>query len=221
MHRNEQRDYMPVVRTIDKVFAGMFGAPWILSSAAQSHPRLRTLAGDAHFVHNGSGTTCTDMAIGVPLRGASGEPKYLDRTTGLIMNAKPAILLSARDVERLESLLATVRNDTSPHKAALEAELARADIVEPENMPPSVVTMNSTVRFSTTSSAEVFCKTLVYPKDMNGEPDRISVLAPVGSALLGLSSGDQITWPRPDGGVMQVKIVEVVYQPERAGQWHR
>jgi len=137
------------------------------------------------------------------------------------MNAKPAILLSARDVERLESLLATVRNDTSPHKAALEAELERADIVEPENMPPSVVTMNSTVRFITSSSAEEFCKTLVYPKDMNGEPDRISVLAPVGSALLGLSAGDQIAWPRPDGGGMQVKIVEVVYQPERAGQWHR
>jgi regulator of nucleoside diphosphate kinase len=56
---------------------------------------------------------------------------------------------------------------------------------------------------------------------MNGEPDRISVLAPVGSALLGLSAGDQITWPRPDGDGMQVKIVEVVYQPERAGEWHR
>lgn len=137
------------------------------------------------------------------------------------MNTKPAILLSARDVERLEALLASVRNDISPHKAALEAELARADIVEPENMPPTVVTMNSTVRFSTTSSEEEFCKTLVYPKDMHGEPDRISVLAPVGSALLGLSAGDEIGWPRPDGGVMQVKIVEIVYQPERVGEWHR
>jgi regulator of nucleoside diphosphate kinase len=138
-----------------------------------------------------------------------------------MMNTKPAVILSSRDVERLEHLLATVRNDTSPHKAALEAEIARADIVEPENIPPSVVTMNSTVRFRITSSAEEFCKTLVYPKDMHGEEDRISVLAPVGSALLGLSTGDEIAWPRPDGGLMEVKIVEIVYQPERAGDWGR
>jgi regulator of nucleoside diphosphate kinase len=137
------------------------------------------------------------------------------------LNTKPKIVLSSRDVERLESLLATLRNDTSPHKAALEEELARAEIVEPEDMPPSVVTMNSTVRFIMEASGEEFCMTLVYPKNMNGEPDRISILAPVGSALLGLSTGDQIEWPRPGGGVIQVKITEVVFQPERVGELHR
>lgn len=137
------------------------------------------------------------------------------------MKATPKIILSSRDVERLESLLATLRNDTSPHKAALEEEIARAEILEPEEVPSSVVTMNSTVRFIIESSAEEFCMTLVYPKDMHGEPDRISVLAPVGSALLGLSTGDQIEWPRPGGGLIQVKILDIVFQPERAGELHR
>jgi regulator of nucleoside diphosphate kinase len=137
------------------------------------------------------------------------------------LKATPKIILSSRDVERLESLLATLRNDTSPHKAALEEEIARAEILEPEEVPSSVVTMNSTVRFIIESSAEEFCMTLVYPKDMHGEPDRISVLAPVGSALLGLSTGDQIEWPRPGGGLIQVKILDIVFQPERAGELHR
>jgi regulator of nucleoside diphosphate kinase len=137
------------------------------------------------------------------------------------LDKKPRVILSSRDVERLESLLETLRNDPSPHLLALEEELARAEIVEPEEIPPSVVTMNSTVRFVMESSAEEFCMTLVYPKDTHGESDRISVLAPVGSALLGLSIGDQIEWPRPGGGVIQVKITDIVFQPERAGELHR
>ena len=63
--------------------------------------------------------------------------------------------------------------------------------------------------------------TLVYPKDVNGAADRISVLAPVGSALLGLSAGDELDWPRPGGEMMTVRVLDVVYQPERAGEFHR
>jgi regulator of nucleoside diphosphate kinase len=47
------------------------------------------------------------------------------------------------------------------------------------------------------------------------------VLAPVGSALLGLAVGNEIQWPMPAGGVSTVRVVEVVYQPERAGELHR
>jgi regulator of nucleoside diphosphate kinase len=81
--------------------------------------------------------------------------------------------------------------------------------------------MNSTVRFRVLSTDQTFEMTLVYPRDADGSGSRISVLAPVGSALLGLSQGDEIEWPKPGGGVLQVRIEEVTYQPERAGELHR
>lgn len=108
-----------------------------------------------------------------------------------------------------------------PGRDDLEAELARADIVDPEEIPPTVVTMNSTVRFQLESSDKEFVLTLVYPKDADASGSTISILAPVGSALLGLSKGDSIEWPKPGGGVLKVRIVEVSYQPERAGEYHR
>jgi regulator of nucleoside diphosphate kinase len=128
--------------------------------------------------------------------------------------------LTSQDLDRLEALLEALPATAFPGKAELLAELDRADVVEPQDVPPDVVTMNSKVRFTLTSG-EDFCLTLVYPKDIDGSADRISVLAPVGSALLGLSAGDDIEWPRPGGGMMKVHIEEVVYQPERAGETHR
>ena len=134
------------------------------------------------------------------------------------MNTRPNIIISAQDAERLEQLLATIPGH-SPGRNALEEELDRADVVESRDVPPTVVTMNSTVRFRVTSSNEEFCMTLVYPRDKMAE-DCVSILAPVGSALLGLSEGDEIEWPAP-GGSLQVRIEEVTYQPERAGDFHR
>lgn len=131
------------------------------------------------------------------------------------MDKKPQIILTSRDLDRLETLLESLPADAFPGKAALQAELDRAEIVAPEQVPPSVVTMNSTVRFSIENSSEDFRLTLVYPKDIDGSANRISILAPVGSALLGLSVGDELEWPRPGGGMMKVRVVEIVYQPER------
>lgn len=136
--------------------------------------------------------------------------------------AKPTkIILTSQDFDRLESLLESLPTNAFPGKAALQAELERADVVPPEQVPPDVVTMNSTVRFAIAESHEEFELTLVYPKDMQGKTDHISVLAPVGSALLGLSVGDELEWPRPGGGVSTVKVVEIIYQPERDGDMHR
>jgi regulator of nucleoside diphosphate kinase len=137
------------------------------------------------------------------------------------MTSKPPLIVSSLDLQRLQALLDSLPVTAFPGKADLQAELDRADVVEPKDVPPSVVTMNSTVRFAMEPSGEEFCLTLVYPKDMDGAGDRLSVLAPVGSALLGLATGDRIEWPRPGGGLIQVRIVEVVYQPERAGELHR
>lgn len=137
------------------------------------------------------------------------------------MSIKPKIMISSLDAERLEILLETLSQNAFPGRDDLEAELARAEVVDPEEIPPTVVTMNSTVRFRVESSAEEFCLTLVYPKDIDTSGEKISILAPVGSALLGLSQGDEIEWPKPGGGVLRVRIVEVTYQPERSGEYYR
>ena len=137
------------------------------------------------------------------------------------MNNQPHIIISALDLARIERLLDSLPDHRFPGKRALEQELDRAEVRDPEEMPSHVVTMNSEVRFRLQPSGEEFCLTLVYPKDVNGHTDRISILAPVGSALLGLAIGDEITWPGPGGQPLQVSIIEIVYQPERELEFHR
>jgi regulator of nucleoside diphosphate kinase len=137
------------------------------------------------------------------------------------MGRSPKIILSSQDLDRIETLLDSLPPNVLAGQGALMAELNRADVVEPPDIPPTVVTMNSTVRFTIESTGEEFCLTLVYPKDMDGRTDRISVLAPIGSALLGLSVSDHIEWPTPGGGMIRVRIMEVLYQPERDGEFHR
>jgi regulator of nucleoside diphosphate kinase len=129
---------------------------------------------------------------------------------------KPKLTISSRDAERLEALLASSPNRAFPGRDDLEAELARADIVPPDEIPPNVVTMNSRVRFRMESSQEAFYLTLVYPQEVDAKGGTISILAPVGSALLGLSAGDEIEWPKPGGGTLRVCIEEVIAQPERS-----
>lgn len=136
------------------------------------------------------------------------------------MNARPEITISSLDADRLYDLIERLPENSYAGKNDLEAELDRANIVEPKEVPPTIVTMNSTVKFMT-STDEEFTLTLVYPKDLDASGLKISILAPVGSALLGLSQGDEIEWPKPGGGVIKVKITEVAYQPERAGELHR
>jgi regulator of nucleoside diphosphate kinase len=137
------------------------------------------------------------------------------------MSERPKIILSTQDAERLERLLESLDEAAFPGKAALEAELARADVVDAKDIPPRVVTMRSTVKFRIESSSEERCLTLVYPKEVDDSGQTISILAPVGSALLGLSEGDEIDWPKPGGGTIRVRIEEVTYQPERSGDYHR
>ncbi len=134
---------------------------------------------------------------------------------------KPPITLSSLDLDRIEALLAAIPASALAGKAELQAELDRADVLAPEQVPPTVVTMNSTVKFSIAETGKEFCLTLVYPRDMDGSADRISIFAPVGSALLGLSVGDELAWPGPGGKAMTVRVTEVLYQPERAGELHR
>lgn len=133
---------------------------------------------------------------------------------------KPSIIVSSQDLERIEALLDTLPPD-SPAAQSLLGELDRAEILSPQDVPPSVVTMRSTVRFQIDEPPETFCLTLSYPREMPDVPDGISILTPIGTALLGLSVGDSMDWPRPDGQLVKVRIVDVLYQPERAGDFSR
>ena len=135
------------------------------------------------------------------------------------MLRKPPITLSALDFERLETLLEK-HIPAFPGREALEAELDRADVLEPKDMPSSVVTMNSTVSFTLLESGKTNTLTLVYPKEMDGGSDKVSIFAPVGIALLGLSVGDQFEMPSPTGQVT-VRVDAITYQPESAGELHR
>ena len=139
---------------------------------------------------------------------------------------RPPIVVSSLDMDRLELLLDSLPAAQAGTRETLLEELARAELVEPENMPCNVVTMNSRVRFVLDGAPEEFAlqefdMSLAYPKDVGGAPDKLSVLTPVGNALLGLTEADRIAWTRPDGGRFKVTVREIVYQPERAGDLHR
>ena len=114
--------------------------------------------------------------------------------------------------------------DKMPNIAAelveLEAELDRATVLEPEQMPDNVVTMNSTVEFKFAGEDRTMTKTLVYPSELKSSDD-ISIFAPVGSALIGLSVGQKLEWPMPNNQVKTIEIVDITYQPERCGALNR
>lgn len=134
---------------------------------------------------------------------------------------KPSIVVSWLDLERLERILDRLPAAQAGARDALLGELGRAELVEPWEMPPDVVTMNSRVRFRFAGDDEDVTMTLSYPKDMHDSGEQLSVLTPVGTALLGLRIGASITWERPGGGTFEATVLDIEFQPERAGELHR
>ena len=130
---------------------------------------------------------------------------------------EPRIVVTSTDMERLRTLIDTTAGDKAD---ALDAELLRAEVVEPTQVPPDVVTMNSRVVYRDEETGETREVTLSYPKDASLEQGRISVLAPVGAALLGLSVGQEIDWQLPGGKTKRLHILSVTYQPQAAGHHH-
>jgi regulator of nucleoside diphosphate kinase len=132
----------------------------------------------------------------------------------------PAITISSLDMDRLDALLEKLPVNF-PGRETLEAELLRADVLEPQDMPSDVVTMNSTVRFTLVQSGVSQTLTLVYPKEADGSAHKVSVFAPAGTALLGLRVGDVLSLPQLQGQTISVRVDAITYQPESAGQMHR
>jgi len=132
------------------------------------------------------------------------------------------LCVTAKDEQRLRELLAVAgpslhrdRNDLK----ALETELKRARIVDPKAIPPTVVTMNTRLRLRDLDTLQVAEMTVVFPGDADADAGRISVVSPVGMALLGYAEGDTVEWSVP-AGKRRLLIEQVVYQPEASGDYH-
>lgn len=136
---------------------------------------------------------------------------------------KHKITVSEHDRTRLERLIERIRengSDADRHNAdQLESELRRANVLGPEEMPKDVITMNSIVRMCDLESKKEYVYSLSFPADSEPTEGRISILAPVGTAMLGYRIGDVIDWPVPKG-TRRLEVLEIIYQPESAGHMH-
>ncbi|HDR2753650.1 TPA: nucleoside diphosphate kinase regulator [Enterobacter asburiae] len=135
--------------------------------------------------------------------------------------SRPTIIINELDAERIDRLLEKPEFAALPIADALNAELDRAQMCTPESMPQNVVTMNSKVKFRDLTTGEERTRTLVYPAQMTDSSTQLSVLAPVGAALIGLRTGDTIHWELPGGTATHLEVLELLYQPEAAGDYLR
>jgi len=137
------------------------------------------------------------------------------------MSQDRTIYVTRYDMERLEKLLAGTSAWGEEDKAFLKDlrhELDRAVVVDPREIPTDVVTMNSRVHLSDLDTGQDLVVQVVFPKDADLASGRISVLAPIGTALIGYRAGDTVEWKVP-GGVRRLEIESVLYQPEAAGDY--
>ena len=127
---------------------------------------------------------------------------------------RPAIIINEFDAERIDRLLEQPAYANSPVASALNDELDRAQMCAPEDMPHDV-------RFRDLTTGEERVRTLVFPAQMTDSSSQLSVMAPVGAALLGLRAGSTIHWELPGGASTHLEVLELLYQPEAAGEFHR
>ena len=126
------------------------------------------------------------------------------------MAERPSLYLTHEDLERLSNLV----DSQGGRFPKLEGELVRAAVVARDEIPRDVVTMNSRVVFENETTGERREVTLVYPGEADIDAGKISILVPVGTALLGLRVGQSIDWELPSGEKHRYRIIDVPYQPE-------
>jgi len=135
---------------------------------------------------------------------------------------KRKIFITTFDKQRLEEMLAVAGEfnyrDRQDLKS-LRAELEQAKVVESRKIPPTVVTMNSKLRFRDLDGGAETEVTLVFPADANFDAGRLSVMSPIGTAMLGYAEGDVIEWAVP-AGTRRIQIEKILYQPEASGDFH-
>lgn len=136
------------------------------------------------------------------------------------MTASHFRTLTDFDLRRLDALFERFRLQVSPPPSLsrLERELQQAAVVKPTEVPATVVTMNSTVEVVHLDTEERRTLTLVFPSLASIDAGRVSVLAPLGTALLGCHEGEQVTWETPRGP-RQLQVERIVFQPEASGRF--
>ncbi len=128
-----------------------------------------------------------------------------------------SILITEKDLLRIQHILSYQKSSDFEN---LEIELERAKIISDDEVPSDLVTMNSKVKFLNVQDNKEMVVTLVYPSEANFSEGKISVLASMGSALIGLRVGQEINWMFPTGKTKTLRILEILYQPEASGDWH-
>ena len=127
------------------------------------------------------------------------------------MEDQNKLILTQADFQQLTSLIKSANPETAE---LLEEELSRASVVANGELPEDVVCMNSQVRFEDLETGKESMITLVYPHDVNIGENKISVLAPVGLALIGLRVGQVIKWPVPNRKEKRFKVLSVIAPTE-------
>jgi regulator of nucleoside diphosphate kinase len=133
----------------------------------------------------------------------------IDNMTMRGSGGRPTIILSAEDHGRLSVLANAARRRMPDLADELADEVERARVLAAGEIPRDVVCMNSEVQFRDEASGRIQRMTLVYPDDANISERKVSVLTPVGTALVGLRSGDSVTWRTPAGEVRQLTVISV------------
>jgi regulator of nucleoside diphosphate kinase len=133
------------------------------------------------------------------------------------------IYITEVDLDRLRKLIELSRNSqmswNKPYLQKLADELERAEVVDPRAIPKDTITMMSTARLKDLDSGKEMIYSLVFPQDADASEGRISILAPVGTAMIGYRVGDVIEWEVPSG-LRRLKVEDVLYQPEASGDYH-
>lgn len=127
------------------------------------------------------------------------------------------------DARRLRAMLSSYETPTGPGRREvnqLRGELDRARVVPSREVSGRVVTMRSTVVLRDLANDQEFTCTLSYPDEADADAGRISVLAPVGAAILGFREGTVVEWEVP-AGTRRLRIERILYQPESAGDFDR
>jgi regulator of nucleoside diphosphate kinase len=148
--------------------------------------------------------------------------KISKRQAGAVHMENRTIYITEYDMKRLRELIAEAKRldrRGNEYLESLEAELSRGKLVAPTEVPPDVVTMNSRVGLVDLDTEEEMVYTLVFPQEADITQSKISVLAPIGTAILGYRVGDTLTWQVPDG-IRRLRVKQILYQPEAAGDYH-
>lgn len=136
-------------------------------------------------------------------------------------NIMKKVTLTKNDYTRIYKAITVAKNSktiNSNEAEKLLSELSKAEIVPSEKIDKDVVTMNSEVKlfFENTQKEQSF--KIVYPQDANLKENKISIFSPIATALIGYKIGDEIEWIVP-GGMTKIKIIDLIYQPEAAGDF--